>query len=529
MIESREKQDIIMPDLAVPATFRSILFQDAEGWQEHETAQAPSCFADLILDQIVDAITVGRQEYNLKPFFNTPLQNVEAIKYRQEVMRDLENDDLSEKLTQFAQKMRAMRRHIAEAGRLHYQRQKDRWFLEAVEIYCDAIRALAQDIAVVPLNSHGLLAFRDYLRSYVQSERFASLLMETKGLLNDLSGIRYCMIIKGSTIKVRKYEGEADYSAAVEETFEKFKQGAVKDYRAKFNDWPEMNHVEEKVLDFVAQLYPDIFEHLEDYCARNSSYVDPTIEAFDREIQFYLAYLEHIAPIKRTGLNFCYPGVSETSKQVHAHQTFDLALADKLVAAKSPVVTNDFCLEGPERIIVVTGPNQGGKTTFARTFGQLHYLASLGCPVPGTEARLFLFDKLLTHFEKEEHIENLRGKLEDDLVRIQEVLNQMTTNSIVIMNEIFTSTTLEDALFLGKEIMQRIVESDALCVCVTFMDELAALSEKCVSMVSTVVPENPSQRTFKIVRRPADGLAYALSIAEKYRLTYGQLRERIKE
>jgi DNA mismatch repair protein MutS len=507
--------------------FYSILFATPED-RADEPANAPAFFADLNCDQIVDAITASKEEYNLKLFFYAPLRRVDAIEYRQEVMRDLEQKAVLERLNSFAQDMRRMRDHLGRAAKLHYKEQKQAWLLDAVEIYCQTITALAEGLSQSQINSRGFLRFRDYLASYVGSALFTALSREVQRLKSDLATVKYDILVKGDSFTVRRYEAEIDYSTDVENTFAKFREGAVEDYKAKFSTGHDMNFVEAKILEFVAKLYPQLFQALDEFCARRQAYLDEAIATFDREIQYYLAYLAYVNVLKRAGLPFCYPRITDQSKQVFDHDGFDIALAHKLVREQRTIICNDFDLNGSERILVISGPNQGGKTTFARTFGQLHYLASIGCPVPGREAQLFLFDQLFTHFEKEEKVENLRGKLEDDLIRIHGILDRATPRSIIVLNEIFTSTTLQDEIFLSTKVMQRIIDLDLLCVWVTFIDELASFAPQTVSMLSTVVPDNPAVRTFKIVRRPADGLAYAVAIAQKYRLTYDAIRKRLE-
>lgn len=507
-------------------TFRSILCDNAG--VPRETAEQPAFFGDLNLDQVIEAITARKQGYNLKPFFYTPLRDVETIRYRQEVMQELEDATLMASIEAFAEKMTVVRRHLALVEKLDFDYHKKGWFLGAALVYCNAVIELAGNLSQADLRSQGLQAFRKYLANYVRSPEFESLRTDAQKVKEGLMSIEYCVIIKSGKFSVRKRERETDYSIEIEKVFEKFRQGAVKNYLVDLPARSGMNHIEAKILEFVARLFPEPFAALDQFCSRHSRFVDETIRTFDREIQFYIAYLEFIADIRRKGLPFCYPQVSTTRREVFVRDGFDLALAHALLDTTTPVICNDFYLQGPERIIVVSGPNQGGKTTFARTFGQLHYLAGLGCPVPGREAGLFLPDQILAHFERAEDIRNLRGKLQDDLVRVHDIVARATPDSILILNEIFASTTLEDAAFLSKQIMGRMMALDALCVWVTFIDELSRLSEKTVSMVSTVDPQNPVIRTFKIVRKPADGLAYALSIAQKHRLTHGQIKERIQ-
>lgn len=485
--------------------------------------------SDLNFDQIVSGVADEQEEQQLiSSLLYGRTVDARVPLYRQEVFRDLEKPELRAALRSFVDEMRHVQRIMSSVSKMGYKHQRTGWFLDATNTYCSSVASLDSVLTSCELGASALRSFRAYLTGYVNGPTFQSLEADTKKQRRTLDAITYALRIGSGHVEVRRYEGETDYSDMIDEIFDRFRQGAgVKDYRIKYRTWPGMNHIGAMIADRVAKLFPDQFARLDEYCSLHARFVDEGIGQFERELHFFLSYISFIEPLRAQGLSFCYPELATDERAIFAHDAFDLPLAQKLHKDKTRVIVNDFALAGDERVIVVSGPNQGGKTTFARMFGQLHQLASVGCPVPGTSARLALFDQMFTHFEREEDIGQRRGKLEDDLIRIHHTLEHATEHSIVILNEVFTSTTLTDARFLGAKAMAKIVDLDLLCVYVTFVEELASFAPSVVSMVSTVVPEDPAERTFKVIRAPADGLAYAMAIAEKYGLTYGQLHERL--
>lgn len=506
------------------ALFTSILVPFSA---EVDAGTAPDCFPDLHLDEVVDAVTGNHADDGIAKIFYAPLRDLPTIDYRQDVFRDLDREHIRRPIQAFVDGMRRMRRRLHRASDVWHPLQRQGWFLEAVKTYCDAVTSMREDFIDLRPDSRGLREFADFVSNYVDSDKFGTLLAETQAVQAELGEIRYTVHIQGLRVHVDKYDGQTDYSSEVTATFDRFATEASKDYRVPITNYPDMNHVEEKILECVARLYPDAFDLLNSFTRRNAHFLETTIARFQHEIRFYLSYQAFVGRFRNAGLTFCYPHITAETGALSVGGAFDLALAARSLDEDQTVVRNDFALSGSERIFVVTGPNQGGKTTLARTIGQCAYLASLGCPVPAERASLALPDHVYTHFERQESLSTLHGKLDDELVRIHHILSCATDASVIIMNESFSSTTVNDALLIGSEVLRRIVELGCVAVYVTFLDELSDFDPVCVSMVGGVARDDPTRRTFSFARRPADGLAYATALADKYGLNHDVLKRRI--
>jgi len=507
-------------------SFPSVLYRSAAD-ELPPPPGPPRHFGDLHLDQIVAEIVAPHPEYDLAPLFHAPLKDPGLVAFRQDAMRDVESEPVASSALRFADRMRVMRAHRQRAGAAASPDERDLWLFAAALVYQEGVSALLRGLTSGPVRSRAFTALGRYLEAYAGSAAFVAFTAGSERVGTALAAVRFTLDLRGNAVTVRALADEADYGILVEETFARFRRrGGTRPAPPRTLE-ENLNHVETEILERVALLHPGPFTALRAFVSAERDYVSGVLARFEREVHFYLAFLTVVRTVRGAGLSFSYPRVSRESKAMAARDAFDLALALRRAGRRERVVGNDYRLDGDERILVITGPNQGGKTTFARMLGQAQYLASLGCPVPGADVELPLCDGILTHFERPEDPGALRGKLQDDLLRIRDLLRRATPWTLLILNEAFSSTTAHDALLLGRKILAAVSALDAPAVWVTFLSELASFDRKTVSVVGEVDPADPAVRTFKLSRRPADGLAYAKAIAEKHGLTYARLRARL--
>ena len=492
---------------------------------EHVAREAAS---DLGLDRIAAALQEARDidAAVVASFLEDRLRDEDAVAYRHEVFGDLGRlPGLADALSAFLAAIGVVRGDLARAAVIRHPHERHRWLLAAAAGYRDAVVSLVGTLDGAGIASRALHAVREALRAYRASDAFTSLDADATRALEALDQVRYRLRIGENRVTVSPADDAPDFGEAVARTFAPFGQSGAPPLRVDVFETADMSSIEAEILARVVRLHPDAFRALDAFASRHATFVDPLVGQLVAEAAIYLGWRDLVQRLRDAGRSVCYPVVTTGSTAMSVSGVYDLVLA--LDSPDGPLVPNDVEATATEWLLVLTGANQGGKTTLARAIGQVHQLASIGCPVPAAAAVVPLVDLLRTHFDRGEDPSDGTGRLESDLLRLREVLAGLTPNSLVILNETFASTTTDDALELNRAVLDVVRGAGARCVAVTFLGELASFDEGTVSLTMASSPDAPTRPSYRAIRRPADDVARANSIADAYGLGYAAVRERL--
>jgi hypothetical protein len=215
------------------------------------------------------------------------------------------------------------------------------------------------------------------------------------------------------------------------------------------------------------------------------------------QLAFYVGCLNLTHKLTGLEMPFCIPELLPADSS----DRFWLGLYDMslLFTKGSAVVGNDLEAAG-KRLYIITGANQGGKSTFLRSIGQAQLMAQCGMPVGAVGFKAPIRRSVFTHFIKEEDRSVESGKLDEELVRMRQIADFLERGSMVLFNESFSSTNEREGSEICRQITKALVESGMEIFSVTHLYTFAAsfLGDGQTQFLKAQRRED-SRRTFKIL------------------------------
>lgn len=510
---------------------------ECELTEDVESQGMPDFFVDLNLNQIVKELQNNVDDYEIRKMYYRLPKNYETVCYRQEIYREIRGKSLEKSLDVFSQKMRETRKYKELHGKAENKQQYQMYWFNTVSEFTDGVDLLRETLAEAKPEAKGLADLLGFVEEICGKKLWEECRKEKEKIKGMLSGLRFELSIDGTNLKVRAQQREQYYFDHLKKLFpRKFsdrvnEDGIPYDYliASPFTPNEQLGFLESEIVRMYRKRRPDFFKELEKFYKKFGGILEEKMYRVEEEVQYYLAYSMFQKDMEARGCVFCEPKVQKGGSAFVAHEVYDLALARKNRFADLEVVSNSVQYREGEKFFVVTGPNQGGKTTFARSLGQLVYFAMMGLTAPAESAVLPYFDNLLTHFSVEESLESGRGKLKEELVRLEPMMQETGGNRYIILNELFTTAATYDAFVMGQRVIRHFADQGCLGVYVTHIAELSKAGDDVASLVALADEKDHKKRTFRVARKDAEGIGYAGDIVDKHHLSYEELCKRLDE
>ena len=234
-----------------------------------------------------------------------------------------------------------------------------------------------------------------------------------------------------------------------------------------------------------------------------------------REAEFLRSACGLTARLREIGMECSRAEVTDGEYSITG--LYDPALAMMLGGqAKERIVPNDITFDGDGRVYILTGPNGGGKTVFLRALAASQAMLRLGMPVPAASARMPVVDNVLTVFPRARKAGDVSGRFEEECRAAAEILDRCRPGSLVLCDEMFSSTCAEDGVRLAADVLSRLGGAGCRCV---FSTHFSGLGERLggTDGVDTLhAGLDGGRRTYRILRGGAESASDAITIAQKY-------------
>lgn len=188
------------------------------------------------------------------------------------------------------------------------------------------------------------------------------------------------------------------------------------------------------------------------------------------EVGFYLSCRNLHHALRRAGTSLCWPEpLPPEEPGLRFRALVDAGLA---LRAPSPVVGNDLDAAGG-RLLVVTGANSGGKSTFLRSLGLAQLMLQAGMFVAAESFTAPVTTSLQTHFVRGEEAERDTGRLDADLARLAETVSRLNQGAMLLLNEPLSGTNEREGSEIAKQVISALTEEGVTVVLVTHFFTLA--------------------------------------------------------
>ena len=244
------------------------------------------------------------------------------------------------------------------------------------------------------------------------------------------------------------------------------------------------------------------------------------------EIEFLIKGTNLLRALTDKGLTICTPEIVTDKNVFIANELYNPCVALKV---DDEIITNEVEFKDDVMIFVLTGPNRGGKSVITCAIGLAQAMLQLGMFVPATSATISIADGIFTHFPTGADDTIDKGRLGEECARLRDIFQDVTDQSLVLLDESLSSTGSFEASYIAAEVLAGFSRIGCRCLFSTHLHELAAEIDNINARTapdggtridSLVAGIEDGKRSFKIYRMKPDGKSYARDIADKYGLSY---------